>query len=114
MNKLIEVGPIKKKVSGLLASRLRPARRHFFLFLSCCFFAMKRCPIAAKIAGSNGILPGCVLNDFVLYIGVRTFARYVQPLLATILCHTVNKKKPSQFRAVAWACYVFQVVEGQA
>ena len=25
---------------------------------------MKRCPIAAKIAGSIGILPCCILNDF--------------------------------------------------
>ena len=28
------------------------------------FFAMKRYPIAAKIAVSIGILPRCVLNDF--------------------------------------------------
>ena len=28
------------------------------------FFALKRCPIAAKIAGSIGILPCYVLNDF--------------------------------------------------
>ena len=34
---------------------------YFILFY---FFAMKRCPIAAKIAGSIGILPCCALNDF--------------------------------------------------
>ena len=28
------------------------------------FWAMKQCPTAAKIAGSIGILPYCVLNDF--------------------------------------------------
>ena len=28
------------------------------------YFAMKRCPIAAKIAGSIGIMPCCVFNDF--------------------------------------------------
>ena len=41
--------------------------------------AKKRCPIAAKCAGLIGILPCCVLNDFL------TFARFVRPLLATIL-----------------------------
>ena len=52
--------PKKCIVSGLRVHRLRPARRHFYYlkFLS----AMKRCPIAAKIAGSIGILPCCVLN----------------------------------------------------
>ena len=46
------------------------------------FLAMKRCPIAAKIVGSIGILPRCVLlNDF-----FTTFARFVRPFLATIIC----------------------------
>ena len=40
---------------------------------------------AAKIAGSIGIPPCCVLNDF-FHIWVWTFARFVRPLLATILC----------------------------
>ena len=40
---------------------------------------MKRCPIAAKIAGSIGILPCCVLNEFFTY-------RFVRPLLPAILC----------------------------
>ena len=48
------------------------------------FFAMKQCPIAAKITGSIGILPCCALNDF--HIRVWTFTRFVRPLLATILC----------------------------
>ena len=43
--------PKKYPVSGLLAHRLRPACRH----LNICF-AMKRCPIVAKIAGLIGIL----------------------------------------------------------
>ena len=33
-------------------------------FLIFFFFAMKRCPIAATIAGSIGILLRCVLNNF--------------------------------------------------
>ena len=35
-----------------------------YLFIYLFIFAMKRCPIEAKIAGSIGILPCCVLNDF--------------------------------------------------
>ena len=31
---------------------------------------MKRCPIAAKIAGLIGILPHCVLNDFFICRGI--------------------------------------------
>ena len=46
---------------------------------------MKRYPIVAKIAGSTGILSRCVLND-VFNMGVWTFARFVGPLLAAILC----------------------------
>ena len=38
---------------------LRPVGRHLKFF----FMAMKRCPIAAKITGSTGILPCCVLNS---------------------------------------------------
>ena len=46
--------PSKKlPVSGLRAA--------FLVFF---FFAMKRCPIAGKIAGSIRILPCCVLTDF--------------------------------------------------
>ena len=41
---------------------------------------MKRCPIA----GSIGILPCCVLNDF--FTQVWTLTWFVRPLLATILC----------------------------
>ena len=63
--------------------RLRPARRHFYFFF---LFAMKRCPIAAKIAGSIGILLRCVLNDF-FYMGVSEHLPDLWgPLLATILC----------------------------
>ena len=28
------------------------------------YFTLKRCPVAAKIAGSIGILPCCALNEF--------------------------------------------------
>ena len=54
--------PKKSLVCGLHTSRLRPAYRHLKLFKIC--FAMKRCPIAAKIAGLIGILSCCALNDF--------------------------------------------------
>ena len=53
------IGKQKSPVSGLRARHLRPARRHF----DCSFcLAMKRCPIAAKIAGSIGILLCCVFH----------------------------------------------------
>ena len=41
-------------------------------------FAMKQCPIAAID------LPHCALSDF--FTGVWMFARFVRPLLTTILC----------------------------
>ena len=52
---------IQKYLRFLVSTRvnLTPARQHFIYF-----FATKRCPITAKIAGSIGILPRCVLNDF--------------------------------------------------
>ena len=50
------------------------------------FFAMKRCPIAAKIAGSNGILPRCDLNDF-----FKTGGMNVCPMCeASLSHHTVH------------------------
>ena len=65
--------------------QLRP--KEFFSFWSLCvspqtstsafliffFFAMKRCPIAVRIAGSIRILPFCALNDF-FHVRVWTFA----------------------------------------
>ena len=45
---------------------------------------MKQCPIAAKIAGSIGILPRCDLND--LFTQGYERLPFVRPLLATILC----------------------------
>ena len=65
-------------VSGHCARRPRPGVS-IFNFLSFCL-AMKRCPIAAKFAGSIGILPCCVFP-----IEMWTFSRFVRPLLATIL-----------------------------
>ena len=48
---------------------------------------MKRYPIAAKIAGSIGILPCCALNDiFHIGLGVWMLAQFVRPLLATVPC----------------------------
>ena len=57
-------------VSACIASDLRISIFSFLFF------------IAAKIAVSIGILPCCVLNDFYTW----TFAKFVRPLLATILC----------------------------
>ena len=68
---------------------------------------MKRCPIAAKIAGSIGILAVLCIQQ-IFHIGVRRFVRFVRPLLVTTLCvweiwsdsnnclsmyHVVGKKK---------------------
>ena len=53
-----------KKVSGFWLPRASPQSRASEFLVFFFFFAMKRCPIAAKIAGSIGILPCCVLNDF--------------------------------------------------
>ena len=45
------------------------------------FFAMKWCPIAAKLAGSIGILRVLCIQ-WLLHIGVWTFARFVRPSLS--------------------------------
>ena len=45
---------------------------------------MERCPIAAQITGSIGILPCCVLNDLFKY-GYEHLPRFVRPLSAAIL-----------------------------
>ena len=52
----------KKKVSSFWSPRESPQTRAsaFLIFF---FFAVKRCPIAARIAGSIGILPCCAFND---------------------------------------------------
>ena len=62
-----------------------PARSESVAIFNVYLFAMKRCLIATKIAGSIGILLCCVLNDF-FHTGAWTFARFVRPLLAAILC----------------------------
>ena len=74
----IALGSQKKSpVSGLCARHFRPCASAFLVsFFFFCY--MKRCPIAAKIAGSLGILPRCVLNDFF------TFARFVRPVLLSV------------------------------
>ena len=46
---------------------------------------MKRCPIAAIIARSIGILPCCALNNFFSHRGMNV-CLIVRLLLATILC----------------------------
>ena len=57
------LGPKKSLISIPCAYCLRPVLWHFKFF-----FAMKRCPIAAKIAGSIGTLPCCFKQIF--HIGV--------------------------------------------
>ena len=50
-----------------LVSGLHVCARHLrrvIIFSFPFFFAVKRCPIAAKIVGSLAILPCCVLNGF--------------------------------------------------
>ena len=65
------------KVSCFLSPHASPQTRTSAFVV----FATKQCPIAAKIAGSIGIMPCCILNDF-FHMG---FER-LRPLLATILC----------------------------
>ena len=64
----------KKKVCDFWSLRASPqtpvsAFFNFFFF----FYAMKRCPIAVKIAGSIGILPHCVLKYFFSHRGILYF-----------------------------------------
>ena len=76
-----------KKVSGFWSPHASPqtSTSALLIFL---FFAMKLCPIAAKISGSIRILPCCVLKRlFHIGVGLWRFARFVRPLLATILCN---------------------------
>ena len=49
-------------------------------------FAMKLCPIAAKIAGLIGILPCCVLNDFFSHWGMNVCLICVASLSHHTLC----------------------------
>ena len=50
-----------KRVRGFWSARASPQTCTSAFLMFCCFsFAVKRCPIAAKIAG---ILLCCVLND---------------------------------------------------
>ena len=63
LNGIVPSSRRPKNVSGFLSPRASPQTRasaFLLLFLG----AMKRCPIAAKIAGLIGNLPRCVLNDF--------------------------------------------------
>ena len=56
-----------QKVSGLCERRLKPVRQHFLVYMHF-LLALKRCPIAAKIGGSIGILPRCVFH---IYRGIH-------------------------------------------
>ena len=83
------VGPVYKAqkslrflVSACVASDPRVGIFNFVIYL----FAIKRCPIAAKIAGLIEFLSYCVLNDFVLHRGMNVFPICEASLLATILC----------------------------
>ena len=79
----------KKQSLWFLVSRHVTSDLSICIFTFLFFVGMKWCPIAAKIAGSMGILPSCVLyhviNHF-FHIGIWTFAWFMRPLLATILC----------------------------
>ena len=78
-NIIVQAPPPKKKqqtnkLSSFWFPRVSPQTRMsaFFVFL---LVAMKRCPIAAKIAGSIGILPRCVFIDFFTY-GYERFRKF--------------------------------------
>ena len=58
----------QEKVSGVWSLRSSPQTCASAFLVFFVFFAMKQCPIAAKIAGSIGILPCCVLIDFITYM----------------------------------------------
>ena len=49
-----------KNYSGFWSTRVSPQTRSSAFLIQ--IFAMKRCPIAAKIAGSIGLLPYCGLS----------------------------------------------------
>ena len=72
---------LKKNLPFLVSERatsdLRIGIFGFLFFI----FAMKWCPLAAKIAGSSVL---CFKR--LVHIGVWTFSWFVRPLLATILC----------------------------
>ena len=58
------LGPKRYLVQVGLRARVASDPRVGIFNLNCfVFIIMKRCPIAAKIAGSIEILPCCVLND---------------------------------------------------
>ena len=73
------LGQKKSLVSGL---RLRPARRHFLFFIFLNYETMSNCSQNSWINWNSVML--CFKRLF--HIGVWTFARFVRPLLATILC----------------------------
>ena len=59
---LVQLG--KQKVSSFWSQHASPQTSTSAFLILIFFCAMKRCPIAAKIAGSSGILPCRALNDF--------------------------------------------------
>ena len=71
-----------KIISGFWYLRALP-QTHSSELLVFSLFAIKRCPIAAKIAGSIGILPCFVLNNFFFDMG----GLYVCPICAASLRH---------------------------
>ena len=64
--------PPKKKKSYPVSERIasRPVRQHFKIFFLCWLWT--RCPIAAEISGSIGILLCCVFKRL-FHIGIWTF-----------------------------------------
>ena len=76
-----------QKMSGLWSPSVLTSDPCVGIF-SFLFPPMKRCAIVAKIAGSIGILPCCVLNDFFTYSVVYECLHdfWGLSILATILC----------------------------
>ena len=69
-------------VSGLCARHLGPARRHLKFSFCSCYETMFNCSQYCWIDWNSAVL--CF--KWLYNIGVWTFARFVRPLLATILC----------------------------
>ena len=78
----------KKSLPFLVYTRIA-SDPHINIFNFLFVFAMKWCPIAAKIAGLIGILPCCVLNNF-FPIGVWTFCLICE---ASLSHHTLYMGK---------------------
>ena len=61
---------------------------------------MKRCPIAAKIAGSIGILPRCALSNVFTYDTLYNMGNLVPAYAMYTYFPVVKKKKMAEIKAL--------------